>query len=116
MTAMQKKPTSPIDHLTAADIEAIGVELDAIRADVLASRGEQDAAYIRKVIAAQRTLEMASRVVLLGSLFPPAWAVGNGWADDREGPGEHGDRPQHHARAVGLDARSQDPLHDVGVG
>jgi linoleoyl-CoA desaturase len=76
MTAMQKKPTSPIDHLTAEDVAAIGVELDAIRAVVLDSRGEADAAYIRRVIGTQRALEMTSRVVLLFSLFPPAWAAG----------------------------------------
>jgi fatty acid desaturase len=76
MTAMQKKPMSPVDHLTDADIEAIGVELDAIRAEVLASRGQADADYIRRVITAQRSLELASRAILLVSLFPPAWAAG----------------------------------------
>jgi linoleoyl-CoA desaturase len=76
MTVMQKKPTSPIDHLTAEDIVAIGAELDAIRAEVLATRGEADAKYIRRVISAQRSVEMASRALLLVSLFPPAWAAG----------------------------------------
>ena len=46
------------------------------RAEVVASRGERDAAYIRKVINVQRTLELGSRAVLLFSLFPPAWLVG----------------------------------------
>jgi fatty acid desaturase len=76
MTALQKKPESPIAHLTPEDIEQIGVELDAIRQSVIDSRGERDAAYIRRVIDAQRKLELASRAVLLGSLFPPAWVVG----------------------------------------
>jgi linoleoyl-CoA desaturase len=66
----------PIAHLTAEDIEDIGRELDAIREQVVASRGERDAAYIRKVISTQRKLEMGSRAVLLFSLFPPAWFVG----------------------------------------
>lgn len=66
----------PATHLTAEDIENIGRELDAIRADVIASRGERDAAYIRKVIDGQRKLELGSRAVLLFSLFPPAWLVG----------------------------------------
>ncbi|CAA9286946.1 MAG: Linoleoyl-CoA desaturase, partial [uncultured Corynebacteriales bacterium] len=35
---------------------------------------------------------------------------------DRQDPGEHGDRPQRHARPVGLDARPGDPLHHLGVG
>ena len=59
MTVLQKKTesTNPIAHLKPAEIEQIGVELDAIRQSVLDSRGEADAAYIRKVIAAQRKLE-----------------------------------------------------------
>ncbi len=76
MTALQKKPTSPIAHLTPEDIEQLGVELDAIRQDVIDSRGEQDAAYIRKVIGIQRKMELGSRAVLLASVFPPAWIVG----------------------------------------
>ncbi|BBZ56741.1 fatty acid desaturase family protein [Mycolicibacterium phocaicum] len=76
MTAMQRKLKNPVAHLSEADIENIGIELDAIRAEVIASRGERDAAYIRKVIAGQRKLELASRAVLLFSLFPPAWLVG----------------------------------------
>lgn len=76
MTVLQKKKNNPIAHLTPEDIEQIGVELDAIRQSVIDSRGERDAAYIRRVIDAQRKLELASRAVLLGSLFPPAWVVG----------------------------------------
>ncbi|WP_233257994.1 fatty acid desaturase family protein [Micromonospora sp. S4605] len=76
MTVIQKKPDNPIAHLTAEDIETIGRELDAIRDRVVASRGERDAAYIRKVISTQRRLELGSRAVLLFSLFPPAWVVG----------------------------------------
>jgi linoleoyl-CoA desaturase len=52
------------------------VELDAIRQEVVDSRGAADAAYIRRVIKAQRSLELGSRAVLLFSLFPPAWLVG----------------------------------------
>ncbi len=77
MTTLQKKTgPSPIEHLTAADIELLGIELDAIRQSILDDRGEADAAYIHKVIDAQRKLELASRAVLLFSLFPPAWFVG----------------------------------------
>jgi fatty acid desaturase len=76
MTAIQKKPDNPIAHLTPEDIEVLGRELDAIREQVLASRGERDAAYIRKVIDAQRKIELTSRGVLLFSLFPPAWFIG----------------------------------------
>jgi NADPH-dependent stearoyl-CoA 9-desaturase len=76
MTVIQKKPDNPIAHLTPEDIEQIGVELDAIRQEVIDSRGAADAAYIRKVIGTQRKLELGSRAVLLFSLFPPAWLVG----------------------------------------
>jgi linoleoyl-CoA desaturase len=76
---MEYTPTDILDptaHLSAADIADLGAELDAIRADVVASRGEHDAAYIRKVIDAQRKLELSSRAILLFSLFPPAWLAG----------------------------------------
>ena len=75
----QQKPSGkpdPTAHLGPQQIEQLGKELDAIRAEILASRGASDAAYIRKVIKAQRTLEMSSRAVLLFSLFPPAWLLG----------------------------------------
>ncbi len=76
MTAIQKKPVSPVAHLTPEDVEQIGIELDAIRQDVIDSRGERDAAYIHRVIDVQRRLELGSRAVLLFSAFPPAWIVG----------------------------------------
>jgi fatty acid desaturase len=63
-------------HLTDADIEAIGREMDAIRDDVIADRGASDAAYIRKVVKVHRQLETAARGTLLLSLFPPAWLAG----------------------------------------
>jgi len=76
MTTIQKKTDNPIAHLSAEDIEQLGRELDAIRADVIASRGADDAAYIRTLIKTQRSLELGSRIVLLASVFPPAWLVG----------------------------------------
>jgi linoleoyl-CoA desaturase len=80
MTTIQKKATigqtNPIAHLSAEDIELIAKELDAIRASVIETRGERDARYIRRVIKTQRSIELGSRVVLLASLFPPAWLVG----------------------------------------
>ena len=76
MTVLQKKSDNPIAHLSAEDIEAIGVELDALRQGVMDSRGESDAAYIRRVIDVQRKLELGSRAVLLFSKFPPAWVLG----------------------------------------
>ena len=76
MTTIQHKDTNPAAHLSAADIERLGRELDAIRQEVLEDRGGRDAAYIRRVIASQRYLELGSRAVLLFSILPPAWLVG----------------------------------------
>jgi len=63
-------------HLTGADIENLAVELDAIRQDIEDSRGERDARYIRRTIAAQRALEVAGRVMLAGSSKRSAWWAG----------------------------------------
>jgi linoleoyl-CoA desaturase len=63
-------------HLSPVDVENLGRELDAIRAQVEQSRGEADAAYIHRTIALQRGLAAAARVTLFASLFPPAWLAG----------------------------------------
>jgi len=63
-------------HLTDADIENLGVELDAIRQDIEDSRGARDAGYIRRTIAAQRALEVAGRVLLAASSRRSAWWAG----------------------------------------
>ncbi|MBN9794033.1 acyl-CoA desaturase [Pseudonocardia sp. TMWB2A] len=63
-------------HLTEADVEAIGRELDAIRADVEERRGQYDADYIRTMITWQRRLNVAARVTLFGSRIPPLWLAG----------------------------------------
>ncbi|WP_299056717.1 acyl-CoA desaturase [uncultured Nocardioides sp.] len=83
MTAVQipaaevaPRASGPTAHLTDADVAAIGRELDAIREEVLASRGARDAAYIRRVIAVQRGLEWGGRVVLLAGRWRPAWVLG----------------------------------------
>lgn len=76
MTTLQRKESNPIAHLTPEDIESIGRELDAIRDEFLAARGEKDAAHIRRMIKIQRRLELASRATLMLSVFPPAWVLG----------------------------------------
>ena len=50
--------TTTIPELTPEQLESFGEELDAIRQRVIADRGERDANYIRKVIKAQRGLEV----------------------------------------------------------
>ena len=72
-----RSPTSGVfAHLTDADIESLAVELDAIRQDIEDSRGERDARYIRRTIAAQRALEVAGRLMLAASSRRSAWWAG----------------------------------------
>src|ERR1700761_3298615 len=63
-------------HLSEADIENLAVELDAIRLDIEDSRGERDARYIHRTIAAQRALDVAGRLMLAGSSRRSAWWAG----------------------------------------
>ncbi|EWT02599.1 fatty acid desaturase [Intrasporangium oryzae NRRL B-24470] len=63
-------------HLSDADVERLGQELDAVRDRIIASRGAKDAAYIRRVIAVQRTLELAGRATLLFSKRKSAFFAG----------------------------------------
>ena len=92
------------------------MELDALRQEVLESRGASDAAYIRKVIDVQRKIELglARRAALLD--LPAGLDRRHRRPVRRQDPRQHGGRPQHPPRPVGLDARPQDPLDDVGVG
>ena len=63
-------------HLTQTDIETLGDELDSIRSDIEESLGERDAAYIRRTIRFQRTLEVASRLLIGCSRSRAGWAIG----------------------------------------
>jgi NADPH-dependent stearoyl-CoA 9-desaturase len=63
-------------HLSAEDVEALGRELDAIRADIEESRGERDARYIRRAVQLQRALVVGSRIVLMASRNKYAWTAG----------------------------------------
>jgi NADPH-dependent stearoyl-CoA 9-desaturase len=63
-------------HLSAVDIEALGVELDLIRQDVEESLGAKDARYIRRTILFQRTLDAAARLVIAGSRSKAGWLLG----------------------------------------
>ena len=63
-------------HLTAADIEELGRELDAIRTDIEESRGERDARYVRRTIQLQRAFVVGGRIALLASRNKVAWVAG----------------------------------------
>ena len=63
-------------HLSRADIEALGTELDAIRVDIEESLGERDAAYIRRTIHFQRTLDVVARLIIACSRSRAGWVLG----------------------------------------
>ncbi|HXO53239.1 MAG TPA: acyl-CoA desaturase, partial [Mycobacterium sp.] len=63
-------------HLSDADIEALGFELDAIRCDIEESLGENDAAYIRRTITFQRTLDVVARLIIGCSRSRAGWILG----------------------------------------
>lgn len=62
--------------LTAAEIEAFGAEVDALKQKHLDDVGAKDAAYIRRVEKAVRYTEVVGRGLLMAGIFPPAFAAG----------------------------------------
>ena len=62
--------------LTPEQLDAFGAELDAIRERVIAERGADDVAYMKRVIKVQRGLEAGGRALLWAGWFPPAWIAG----------------------------------------
>lgn len=62
--------------LTPEQIEAFGAELDALEQRTRAKIGEEDAAYIRKIMKRARTMDATGRALLMASVFPPAWLAG----------------------------------------
>ncbi|MCF8587069.1 fatty acid desaturase family protein [Gordonia liuliyuniae] len=63
-------------HLTDADVEALAAELDAIRTDIEADRGERDARYLRNTIRFQRGLEFTGRALTMGASRRSVWWAG----------------------------------------
>jgi fatty acid desaturase len=68
--------TQPKINLSDEQADEFGRELDAIKERVMADLGQVDADYIRRVIKAQRGLEVAGRALLFAGIFPPAWLAG----------------------------------------
>ncbi len=58
--------------LTPRQVEELGAEVEAIRQRVMDSLGDEDAAYIRTVVTAQRGLEVAGRALFY---VPPFWPL-----------------------------------------
>ena len=63
-------------HLTEADVETLGHELDQIRRDVEDSLGQRDADYIYRAIAFQRILDAAARLTIFLSKKRGGWLLG----------------------------------------
>ncbi|MES3041255.1 MAG: acyl-CoA desaturase [Pseudomonadota bacterium] len=62
-------------NLNDEQIEAFGRELDAMREEVLDSRGERDRRYILRVIKVQRSLGVLGRALIFASILAlPVWA------------------------------------------
>ena len=66
-------------HLTPAELDAFGAELDALRDATRASLGQRDADYIRRIVRAVRYTGIAGRVVLMlaavGTVVAPTWSI-----------------------------------------
>ena len=61
-------------HLTPVDIAEFGREIEAIRNEVMDSRGERDARYIYRLIKIQRSMSLGGRIVIYASLaLLPQW-------------------------------------------
>ena len=59
-------------HLTPEEVDQLGAEFDAIRAEIEESRGDADAAYINRVIKTQRLMAAAGRLgMILSSPLDP---------------------------------------------
>ena len=73
--------------MTPEQAEAFGREIDALKERVIADLGERDATYIRRVIKAQRALEVGGRGLLFGrhpaavrgSPAPQCWRCRRFW-------------------------------------
>ncbi len=66
----------PAAHLTREQIDSIGRELDALRAQTLAGLGEDDAEHIRRVVRLARTCAIAGRSMLMFGFTPVSFGLG----------------------------------------
>ena len=64
--------------LSRAEADAFGRELDAVRADVVATLGQRDVDHMRGVIRDVHRLEAAGRLLLHVGIDPASFAVGTG--------------------------------------
>ncbi len=76
MTAATIEIDSPLSGLSTEQIDALAVELDAIRDRVRADLGDRDRRYIESMIEMHRRLGVVSRALLLASNNRPARVAG----------------------------------------
>jgi len=76
MTTATTPIESPLSRLSSDQIDALGLELDAIRDRVRADLGARDRRYIEGMIAMHRRLGVLARALLLASNNLPARAAG----------------------------------------
>jgi len=69
-TVRASDPKNP--NLTPEQLEEFGLELDALRQQVLGKLGKDDADYIRMIVKRQQQFEIAGRVLFY---VPPAWPL-----------------------------------------
>jgi linoleoyl-CoA desaturase len=79
---VSERATAASYGLSEEDLDAFGAELDALRDEVIATRGQADVDYMRRVIRVQRGLAVSGRaslyLVALPGLGPIAWLYGAG--------------------------------------
>jgi fatty acid desaturase len=67
-----------VHGLTDAQLDALALELDALRAEVASTLGAEDVRYIRRLIRIQRWSEIGGRASLFLGFLPPFWLAGVG--------------------------------------
>jgi NADPH-dependent stearoyl-CoA 9-desaturase len=73
-------PTNDPKHITLSyeQVEALGRDLDELKARVVADLGEKDREYLYSIIRAQRGFEITGRALMYLGFFPPAWIAAVG--------------------------------------
>jgi linoleoyl-CoA desaturase len=76
MNQSHVNPSQGSRALEAAEIDAFGAEIDAVRQRVVESLGEADARYVRRIRSAVRWTGLGGRALLFAGILPPAWLAG----------------------------------------
>jgi NADPH-dependent stearoyl-CoA 9-desaturase len=74
----RRRTATPSRKLDAAEADALGRELDALRREVLASLGPRDVEHIRRVVRTARYYEASGRLLLHAGVDPVSFVAGVG--------------------------------------